>query len=154
MCNKTKMWVGVHPTHFWGRLQQPPPHSQQNRNNHELLLTLSCHLWTLATFMTTTTTTTIYRPLIRDNPGRPVPEETFTHSHPSGSTCFLYHLSPFATVHGILFVQFTSLTVLSDNLSPGPLWLWLGVDGKMVRECTHQDTNASTHRQPEKIIPL
>ena len=25
-------------------------------------------------------------------------------------------------IHGILFVQFTSLTVLSDNLSPGPLW--------------------------------
>ena len=23
--------------------------------------------------------------MIRDNPGRPVPEETFTHSHPSGS---------------------------------------------------------------------
>ena len=30
--------------------------------------------------------------MIRDNPGRPVPEETFTHSHPSGSSCFLYHL--------------------------------------------------------------
>jgi len=39
------------------------------------------------------------RPLIRDNPGRPVPEETFTHSHPSRSSCFRYHLSPFATVH-------------------------------------------------------
>ena len=25
-------------------------------------------------------------------------------------------------IHGILFVQFTSLTVLSDNLSPDPLW--------------------------------
>ena len=25
-------------------------------------------------------------------------------------------------IHGILFVQFTSLTVFSDNLSPGPLW--------------------------------
>ena len=25
-------------------------------------------------------------------------------------------------IHGILLVQFTSLTVLSDNLSPGPLW--------------------------------
>ena len=25
-------------------------------------------------------------------------------------------------IHGILFVQFTSLTVLLDNLSPGPLW--------------------------------
>ena len=60
--------------------------------------------------------------LIRDNPGRPVPEETFTHSHPSWSTYFLYHLSPFATVHGILFIQLTCLTVLSYNLFPGPLW--------------------------------
>ena len=33
-------------------------------------------------------------------------KKTFTHSHPSGSSCcFLYHLSPFATVHGILFIQ-------------------------------------------------
>ena len=49
-------------------------------------------------------------------PGRPVPEGTFTHSHPSGSSCFLYHLSPFATVHSILFIQLTCLTVL--NVQP------------------------------------
>jgi len=55
--------------------------------------------------------------LIRDNPGRPVPEETFNCSHPSWSTYFLYHLSPFAMVHGILFIQLTCLTVISDNLS-------------------------------------
>jgi len=48
--------------------------------------------------------------------------KTCTRSHPSWSTYFLYHLSPFTTIHGILFVQFTSLTVLSDNLFPGPLW--------------------------------
>ena len=54
----------------------------------------------------------------RDNPGRPVPEETFTHLHPSWSTFFLYHLSPFATVHGIVFIQLTCLTVLSNNLFP------------------------------------
>ena len=35
----------------------------------------------------------------RDNAGRLVPEETFTCSHPSWSTYFLTHLSPFATVH-------------------------------------------------------
>ena len=57
------------------------------------------------------------RPLIRDNPGRPVPEETFKHSHASGSSCFLYHLSPFATVHGILFIQLTCLTVLTYRKS-------------------------------------
>ena len=55
-------------------------------------------------------------------PGRPVPEETFTRSHPSWSTYFLYHLSPFAVVHGILFIQLTCLTVLSNNHVPGPLW--------------------------------
>ena len=71
---------------------------------------------------TTTTTTTIKRPFVQDNPGSPVPEETFTRSHPSWSTYFLYHLSPFATVHGILFIQLTCFTVLSNNLFPGPLW--------------------------------
>ena len=35
---------------------------------------------------------------------------------------FLYHLSPLATVHGILFIQLTCLTVLTYNLFPGPLW--------------------------------
>ena len=51
-----------------------------------------------------------------------VPEGTFTHSHLSESTCFLYHLSPFATIHGILFIQLTCLTVLTYNLFPGLLW--------------------------------
>ena len=41
---------------------------------------------------------------------------------PIWSTYFLYHLSPFATVHGILFIQLLCLTVLSNNLFPGPLW--------------------------------
>ena len=59
---------------------------------------------------------------VRDNPGRPVPEETLTHSHPSWSSDILYHLPPFTTIHGILFVHFTCLTIFSDNLSPGPLW--------------------------------
>ena len=49
-------------------------------------------------------------------------KKTFTRSHPSWSTYFLYHLSPFATVHGILFIQLTCLTVLLNNLFPGPLW--------------------------------
>jgi len=50
--------------------------------------------------------------------GRPVPEETLTKSHPSWSSDILYHLGPFPTI----FVHFTCLTVLSYNLSPGPLW--------------------------------
>ena len=45
---------------------------------------------------------------VRDYPGRPVPEEIFTHSHPSWSSDILYHLPPFTTIDDILFVQFTS----------------------------------------------
>jgi len=70
----------------------------------------------------THTHTTVWRPLVRDSPGRPVPEETLTHSHPSWSSDILYQLPPFTTIHSILYVQFTCLRVLFDNLSPGPLW--------------------------------
>jgi len=77
----------------------------------------------------THTHTSVYRPLVWDYQGRPVPEETLTHSHPSWSSDILYQLPPFASassissfLHSILCVQFTCLTVLSDNLSPGPLW--------------------------------
>ena len=58
----------------------------------------------------------------RDNPGMPIPEETFTRSHPSWSTYFLYHFSPFATVHGILYSAYVLDSPLSNNLFPGPLW--------------------------------
>jgi len=54
--------------------------------------------------------------------GGPVPEEKFTHSHPSCSPDILYQLPPATTIHSILFVQFTCLTVLFHNLCPGPLW--------------------------------
>ena len=37
-------------------------------------------------------------PFVRDNPGRPVPEETFTHSHSTWSSVILYHLPPFTTI--------------------------------------------------------
>ena len=39
-----------------------------------------------------------------------------THTHPDHQTSFIIFLHP--TIHGILFVQFMSLTVLSDNISP------------------------------------
>jgi len=48
-----------------------------------------------------------------DNPGKPVPEETFTHSHFSWSSVIPYLLHPSNTIHGILPVQFTCLTVFS-----------------------------------------
>jgi len=47
---------------------------------------------------------------------------TNTHSHPSWSSDILYQLLPSSTIHSVLLVQFTCLTVLFHNLSPGPLW--------------------------------
>ena len=70
----------------------------------------------------THTCSTILWPLVRDYPGKPVPEETFTHSHPSWWSDILYQLPPFTTIYSIPCVQFMCLTVLFDNLSPGPIW--------------------------------
>jgi len=57
-----------------------------------------------------------------DNPGEPVPEETFIHSHLSWSPVVPYLLPPSATIHGILPVQCTCLTVFFHNLSTSFLW--------------------------------
>jgi len=43
-----------------------------------------------------------YRPFVQDYPGGEVPEETFTHSHPSWSSDILYQLPPSTTIHSIL----------------------------------------------------
>jgi len=51
-----------------------------------------------------------------------VREETFTYSHLSWSSIILYLLPPSTTIHSILPVQFTCLTVYLHNLSPSPLW--------------------------------
>jgi len=55
---------------------------------------------------------------VRNNPGEPVPEETFTHSQLSWSSVIPYLLPPSIMIHGILPVQFTCLTVFFHNLSP------------------------------------
>jgi len=58
---------------------------------------------------------------VRDNPGEPVPEETFTHSHLSWSSIIAYLLHLSTTIHGILPVQSTHLndvTVFFHNLCP------------------------------------
>jgi len=52
---------------------------------------------------------------VRDNPGKPIPQETFTHSHP-------YVIPPSFMIHGILLAQFTCLTIFFHNLSPSFLW--------------------------------
>ena len=75
----------------------------------------------------TTRTTTVLRPFVRDYPGEPVPEETFTHP-PSWSSSSLYQLLPSTTIHSILLVQITCLEVFLHNLFPCPLWFtsWSG----------------------------
>jgi len=55
-----------------------------------------------------TATTIILRPFVRDYPGEPVPEETFTHL-PSWSWSNHYQLLPSTTIHSILPVQIASL---------------------------------------------
>ena len=60
------------------------------------------------------------RPFIRNYLGGPVPEKTFTHSHPSWSSDILYQLSPSTTIYSILLVQFMCLTVLFHNLFSVP----------------------------------
>jgi len=59
---------------------------------------------------------------VRDNPGEPVPKETFTHSYLSWSSIVPYLLHPSITIHGILPLQSTCLTVFFNNLSPSFLW--------------------------------
>jgi len=54
--------------------------------------------------------------------GEPVPEETFTHSHLAYSSIIPYLLLPSITINGILFIQFTCLTVFLHNLCPSFLW--------------------------------
>jgi len=51
---------------------------------------------------------------VQDNPGEPVPEETFTYSHLS---IVPYLLHPSKTIHGILPVQSTRLTVFFSTIS-------------------------------------
>jgi len=62
---------------------------------------------------------------VRDKPGEPVPEETFTHSHLSWSSIIPYLLPPSIMINGILPVQFTYLTVFFHNLSPSFLFFSL-----------------------------
>jgi len=54
---------------------------------------------------------------VRDNPDEPLPEETFTHSHLSWSSIVPYLLYPSTTIHGILPVQSTCLTVFLSTIS-------------------------------------
>jgi len=76
----------------------------------------------ITVFHVSNTHTIVSRPFLRDYPGELVPGETFTHSNISWSSTVLYQLPPSTTIHSILSVQFTCLTVFLHNLSPGSLW--------------------------------
>jgi len=82
-----------------------------NRYFH-LILTMLVHYLT-------STTTTFCDPLdfVRDYPGEPVLEETFTRSHLLCSSIIPYLLPPSITIHGILPIQFTCLTVYLPNFT-------------------------------------
>jgi len=54
--------------------------------------------------------------IVWDNPGEPVPKETFTHSHLSWSSILPYLLHPSNTIHGFLPVQSMHLTTFFHNL--------------------------------------
>jgi len=60
---------------------------------------------------------------VQDNPGEPVPEETFTRSHLSWSSIIPYLLHPSNTIHGILPVQSMCLTIFFHN----PLHVFFGL---------------------------
>jgi len=63
-----------------------------------------------------TTTTTILGPFVWDYPGELVPEETLTHP-PSWSSSSFYQLLPSTTIHSIILVQITCLTIFAQPLS-------------------------------------
>ena len=66
-------------------------------------------------------TTIVLRPFVRDYPGEPVPEETFTHP-PSWSSSNLYQLLPSTMIHSILPVQITCLEIFfAQRLSTSSL---------------------------------
>ena len=78
--------------------------------------------------------------------GRPVAEETFTHSHPSWSTDILYHLPPFTTIHGILFVQFTSLILIIIGI-PSPTYSFtLGLNPSFSANPPHRSLSFFSFR--------
>jgi len=66
---------------------------------------------------------------VQDNPGEPVPEETFTYLHLSQSSIVTSLIPPSFMIHGILLVQFICLTVFLHNLCPSFLWStsWSGI---------------------------
>ena len=80
-------------SHFWDTLPSQSLSMMPHTTKAEMFQ------WTTQTH---THTHTVLRSFIRDYPGEPVPEETFTHSHLSCASAILYQLPPSTTIHGIL----------------------------------------------------
>jgi len=72
-----------------------------------LIIVLTHDLTSSCIFSLANITTIVLRPFLRDYPGAPLPEETFTHWHLSWSLTVLCQFSPSTTIHSILPVQFT-----------------------------------------------
>jgi len=58
------------------------------------------------------------------NPGEPVPEEAFTHSHLSWSSVVPYLLHPSTMIHGMLPVQSTCLIVIDTYMCYSYIHCW------------------------------
>jgi len=114
-------------------------------------LTCACLSASVTNYLFTHTHTQLFNGLLSGTTrvGR-YQKKQFTHSHPSWSSDILYHLPPFTTIHGNLFVQFTSLTVLSDNLSRSSLVFLLALDPQFHTPCisspNHHDLFATHDR--------
>jgi len=79
---------------------------------------------------------------VRDNIGKPVLEETFTHSHLLWSSVIPYLLPSSIMIHYIFPVQCTCLTVCFHNLSPSLLWStsWPGTLHFILHSFVHPRT--------------
>ena len=73
--------------------------------------------------------------MVQDYQGRPVPEEVpTTHTHPDQRTSLINFIRP-TTIHSILCVQFTCLTVLFDNFTRSSLVLLMVLDPLLHTPC-------------------
>jgi len=92
---------------------------------------------------------------VQNNPGEPVPEETFTHSHPSWSSnipiCFLHLQDPWHPLYSI-----RALYSLFNNLSPCFLWStsWPGTLHFILHTFLHPVTVFFLQHVPIPLQPV
>ena len=88
-------------------------------------------------------------------PGKPVPEESFTHP-PSWSSSNLYQLLPSITIHSILPVQIACLAIFLHNLFPCPLWStsWSGALHLIFHTFLHPNSVFFSQHMPIPTQPV